>query len=303
MSEPTTTSPRPLFVVGDVMADVVVALSGSLRRGGDTPSSVALRPGGSAANLAAWAAVLGLDVTYGARVGADALGSAARAALAADGVRCHVAVDDEAPTGTCVVLVEPGGERTMLPDSGANTRLSVADLPPVPAGAHLHLSGYVLLNEGSRAAGVEALSRARAAGATTSVDPSSAGWLEEVGVVRFLAWTAGVDLLLANAEEAAVLSGAGLSGRGDPEQSAAVLARTYPQVVVKLGAQGALWTSGERSARATAEPVDVVDTTGAGDAFGAGFLSAWLAGRSPADALSLGCATAARVVTRLGARP
>lgn len=290
--------PRPLIVVGDVMEDVVVALSGPLRRGGDTPSAVTLRPGGSAANLATWAALLGVDVSYVARVGADALGAAARAALSAAGVRCQVAVDAQAPTGTCVVLVEPGGARTMLPDGGANTRLAVTDLPPVPAGAHVHLSGYVLLNEGSRAAGVEALARARAAGATTSVDPSSAGWLEEVGVVRFLAWTAGVDLVLANDEEAAVLA-----GTAGAEQSAAVLARSYAEVVVKLGAQGALWASGTRCEQVPAEPVDVVDTTGAGDAFDAGFLAAWLAGRSPADALALGCATAARVVTRLGARP
>ncbi len=100
--------------------------------------------GGAGANTAAWLAARGVDVTLVARVGDDAAGRAAVAELAAAGVRPAVAVDPDAPTATVVVLVGPGGERTMLSDRGAAARLSPADLPPLDGVDHLHLSGYVL---------------------------------------------------------------------------------------------------------------------------------------------------------------
>src|SRR6185295_20293218 len=107
---------------------------------------------------------------------------------AAHGVTPAVAVDPSLPTGTCVVLVAPGGERSMLPDAGANAALSPADLPDdaFAAGAHLHLAGYALLRDGPpREAALAALRRARAAGMTVSVDPSSAEPLVRFGTARF----------------------------------------------------------------------------------------------------------------------
>jgi sugar/nucleoside kinase (ribokinase family) len=87
-------------------------------------------------------------------------------------VRAAVAVDPDAPTATVVVLVGPGGERTMLSDRGAAARLAVADLPPLDGVDHVHLSGYVL-GVGSCDAGLAALAAARAAGASTSLDPQA----------------------------------------------------------------------------------------------------------------------------------
>jgi sugar/nucleoside kinase (ribokinase family) len=301
-----TTGPRgtetlDVVVVGDVMVDVLASMSGPLAHGSDTPSRVTTAGGGSAANVACWLARHGVPTSYVGRVGDDPLGRESVAALHGCGVTTYVSHDHERTTGTCVVLVEPGGERSMLPDSGANTTLAPADLPQEPfrPGAHLHLSGYTLLNEGCREAALAAISMAQAAGMTVSVDPSSAAPLRAVGAARFLAWTRGVDLLLANRDEAAVLA-----GTTDPNQAAQQLGDDYREVVVKLGADGALWHGGFISASAPAERgVEVVDTTGAGDAFAAGFLASWLLHPEPETALAAGNRLAARAVSVVGARP
>src|SRR5687767_7366274 len=194
------------------MVDVVAALPGPLAHGSDTPARISHSQGGSGANVAAWLAVTGADAAFAGRVGADPLGDAAVAAL--DGVTLAVERDPERPTGTCIVLVHPGGERTMIPDAGANDALELAELP---AGAHLHLTGYTLLREGSRHAALRALELARERGIPVSVDPSSAAPL--AGAAGFLDWVAGAALLLPNADEASVLT-----GERDPDRAARALA-------------------------------------------------------------------------------
>jgi ribokinase len=283
------TRPPRVVVVGDVMTDIVVRLPAKPAYGSDTPAAISQHGGGSAANVAAWLAASGHRATFVGRVGDDLLGRAAVAELRDAGVDVRARFDRTRATGVCVVLVDPSGERTMLPDAGANGALSPADLPDdvFTGGDHLHLSGYALLNPGSRPAALAAVRRARGTGMTTSVDPSSAAPLRELGDAAFRSWTAGIDLCLANQEEASVLAPWG----------------SYPAVVVKLGPGGAEWRHGEVTERVEAESVAAVDTTGAGDAFAAGFLSAWLAGAAPADALRAACALAAQAVSRLGARP
>ncbi len=301
MTVPLGTETLDVVVVGDVMVDVLAVMSGPLARGSDTPSAVATAGGGSAANVAVWLAAQGVPTSYVGRVGDDALGRESVAGLTDRGVTAWVSTEPDLTTGTCIVLVEPGGERSMLPDAGANATLTAADLPQraFRPGGHLHLSGYTLLNPGSRDAGLAALSMAAAADMTVSVDPSSAAPLAELGAARFLSMTRGVDLLLANRDEAAVLA-----GTSDPHLAAQQLGDTYREVVVKLGADGAMWQQGFIGASAPAERgVDVVDTTGAGDAFAAGFLASWLLHPEPETALAAGCRLAARAVSKVGARP
>jgi sugar/nucleoside kinase (ribokinase family) len=298
----TSAARAPVLVVGDLMVDVVAVAAEPVRRGTDTRASVALRGGGAGANVAAWLAGAGVPVTLAARAGDDAAGRAAVAELAAAGVDARVALDPEAATGTCVVLVEPGGERTMLPDRAANLALSPADLPAAAfaPGAHLHLSGYVLLDAGCRPAGLAALERARAAGMSISVDPASAAPLLACGPERVLEWLDRIDVLLPNADEALALT-----GERDPERAAVALAARAGEVVVTLGAQGALWSDGERVRRvpAAAARAAPVDTTGAGDAFAAGWIAAVRDGCAPERALRRATALAARAVARPGARP
>ena len=300
MSGPQGTETLDVVVVGDVMVDVLAAMTGPLARGSDTRSRITTAGGGSAANVATWLAVQRIRTSYVGKVGDDALGRESVAGLTHHGIEAWVSTDQGLTTGTCVVLVEPGGERSMLPDSGANTALTPDDLPRrlFRPGAHLHLSGYTLLNEGPREAGLAALALAQAADMTVSVDPSSAALVEQAGVARFLEWTRGVDLLLANRDEALLLA-----GTDDVSSAASSLGDTYREVVVKLGRDGALWQQGFIAASAPADRVDVVDTTGAGDAFAAGFLASWLLHPEPETALAAGNRLAARAVTRVGARP
>jgi sugar/nucleoside kinase (ribokinase family) len=286
----------PIVVIGDVMVDVVVRLSGPIAAGSDTPAEIVQRGGGAAANVAAWLARSGAAAILVGRVGDDARGRAVMTALRDEGVDVRVAVDPQRPTGTCVVLVAPDGERSMLPDRGANAAL--APTPLTADAAHVHVAGYALLDPGARPAALAALAAAREAGIPTSVDPASAAPLAAARGA-FLGWIDGVDLLLPNADEATVLTGA-----ADPVEAARVLSESAREVVVTLGGAGALWTDGTALVRVPAVPTDVVDTTGAGDAFTAGLLAAWLADPDgdPACALDAGLALAAEVVGRAGAR-
>jgi ribokinase len=287
---------RPL-VLGDVMLDVVARLSGPLAPGSDSHAVIRFHGGGSAANTAAWLAAGGAEPLLAGRVGDDERGRSVRDELRAAGVEAVLGVDPELPTGTCIVLVGPDGERTMAPDAGANDALSDADVPDelLAAAGHLHVAGYALLRSGSRPAARAAISRALERGMSVSVDPSSAALLSP----EFLDHADGAGLLLPNAEEARMLS-----GEHEPERAARALAARFGEVVVTLGADGALWTDGRESVGCDAVPVGaVVDSTGAGDAFAAGLLAARLDGAAPDEALAAGARLAARAVSQPGGRP
>ena len=290
---------EPVVVVGDVATDVVAVLDGAPAPGSDRPAAIRSRGGGAGANVAVHLARLGVPVVLAACVGDDPAGAGLLAQLAAEGVRPHVRAVPGAATGTIVSLVEPDGQRSMLADRGANLDLRPDDVPPPVPGGHLHLSGYTLLDDRPRAAGVAGLAAAREAGATISVDPASTGPLARYGVDRWLADTAAATMLLPNADEARLLTGC-----ADAEAAARALAARYRVVAVTLSADGALWASGDVLVHRPAHPTAVVDTTGAGDAFAAGLLAAWLTDRSvdPEDALDAGLARAAEVVRRPGAR-
>ncbi|SNR30196.1 Sugar or nucleoside kinase, ribokinase family [Blastococcus mobilis] len=274
-------------------------LSGEPAPSSDRPAAIRSRGGGAGANVAAHLARLGTPVLLAGCIGDDAAGAGLTAELAAAGVALRLRTVPGSATGTIVSLVEPDGQRSMLADRGANLELRPDDVPVPPPGGHLHLSGYTLLDPGSRGAGLGALEAAVAAGCTVSLDPASTGPLARYGVDRWLADTAAATLLLPNADEARLLTGC-----TDESDAARALARRHRIVAVTLGADGALWASGDLLLHRPAHPTDVVDTTGAGDAFAAGLLAAWLAApeADPAVALDAGLARAAEVVRRAGAR-
>ncbi len=293
-----------LLVIGDVVTDVVARHRTPLAPATDTAASIRTLPGGAGANAACWAARSGLrEVRLLGRVGGDAAAWHERALVAA-GVRPLLIPDPEAPTATVIALVDEAAERTFLTDSGAVLRLCPADWSPglLDGVAAVHLSGYLFFAPSSRAAALLALRDARAAGRPVSVDPASAGFLAELGPERFLAAVADASVLLPNADEARLLTGA-----ADAETAARRLSRRVPLVVVTLGAAGALVAeAGAVTARVAAPPVPPerrVDSTGAGDAFTGAFLAARLAGADPAEAARAGCAAGAEAVTLVGGRP
>jgi ribokinase len=286
-----------IVVLGDVMVDVVARLSGPLAAASDAPATIRFHGGGSAANTAAWLVAAGAQPVLIGCIGDDERGRHAHGELRSAGVDARLAVDPDLPTGTCIVLVGRDGERTMVPDAGANDALREEDLPDhlLEPGVHLHVAGYALLREGSRQAARAAIGRAVEAGITVSVDPSSFALLS----AGFLDFAEGARLLLPNVHEARALT-----GQRDPASAARALAERFAEVVVTLGAGGALWTDGDEVVRVSAMPVEAVeDSTGAGDAFAAGLLAARMVGVPVGEALAAGCMLAARAVQQPGARP
>lgn len=278
---------------------MVAVLSGLPAPGSDRPAAISTRGGGAGANVAVHLARSGLPVVLAGCIGDDAAAAVLVAELASAGVQLRLRSVPGAATGTVVSLVESDGVRSMLADRGANLQLRPDDVPSPTPGGHLHLSGYTLLDPAPRAAGLAALAAASAAGATVSLDPASTGPLAHYGVDRWLADTASATVLLPNADEARLLTGC-----ADVAAAARTLAGRHEIVAVTLGAEGALWASGSDVVHRPAHPTTVVDTTGAGDAFAAGLLAAWLATPAidPADALDAGLARAADVVRSPGAR-
>lgn len=290
-----------LLVVGDIVTDVVARHAEPIAADTDTAAAIAVRPGGAGANVACWAASCGARVRLLARLGADSA-DWHRAALEAAGVEAVLRIDDAAPTAVVIALVDAAAERTLITDGGASILLGPADWDEalLDGIAHVHLSGYLYFTAPGRALAAVVTKAARARRLPVSVDPASAGFLRSAGVPRFLADVAGTDLLLPNAAEAALLSGA-----AEPAGAAAELsAACGGTVVVTLGAGGALAAEGgAATVRVPGVPATAVDTTGAGDAFTGGLLAARLAGADLRTSVAAGCRAGARAVALVGGRP
>ena len=174
----------------------------------DTPAAIRARPGGAAANQAAWMAHLGACVTFAGRVGArDA--DYHRDELARTGVRPHLAVDLDAETGSIVIMVAPDGERTMFTDRGANRYLREDDLPDglLDEAQVLHLTGYTFFEPALLEVALRLLARARSRDLAVTIDPGSAAFLARLEAGAFLRWTDGAAVCFPNRDEAAMLVG------------------------------------------------------------------------------------------------
>ncbi len=273
--------------MGDVMNDVIVRPSGPLRPGTDCPAEISQSGGGSGANVACWLGRLGMPVRFAGRVGADF--SAQTAAFARHGVQARLGHDDR-PTGTIVAMIADDGERSFYTDRGANLGLGPADLPTELLGEVrlLHVSGYSLFEPGPRAAACDLMAAARRRGVAVSVDAGSSAFLRAAGPEAFRRWTTGSEICFANVEEAAIL---------------AATDADYGCRVVTAGAAGAAaWRGGEH-AGVPGAAVAVWDTTGAGDAFAAGFLAAWMERADLASCLAAAVRCGGVAVGLAGARP
>lgn len=289
-----------VLVVGDVMTDVIVVPEGPIVRGSDRRATVRSRPGGSGANQAVWLGAMGANVLFAARVGADDRSMYENYFRGRD-VVAVLAGDADLPSGVLVTIVDPDGERSFLTDRGANLNLCAADLTPdLLDGVGLVLvSGYSLFAPGPRAAVQGLFAEARSRGIAIAIDPASVGFLREVGTENFLSWVTGADWIFANAEEAEALT-----GLSDLAAQVVALGAQFGRVVIKRGGAGAVL--GDKNGIRLSLPAPVVtvrDTTGAGDAFAAGFMAAWLNGADEAGALAHAIAAGARAVQAIGGQP
>ncbi len=261
---------------------------------GQLVERIRLSPAGTAGGTAVVLSRLGADVRSFGAVGEDAIGTTLLALLAAEGIDVTglVRVPDQ-QTSASVIPVRPNGDRPAWHCIGANGAFTLdhLDRSALDGTTHLHLGGPEFLG-GPAAA--ELLAHGRSIGATTSVDVLAPGDPD------LLAWIADAlpetDLLLPNDEQVLGFTGAATLADGARQ----LVGMGVGCVAVTQGAKGALVVTADAVVEVPAFPIDVVDTTGCGDAFSAGFLRGLALGRDHGAAARLGCAAAAHVARGLG---
>ena len=281
-----------LCTIGDLVEDVVVWLNTELNIGSDTESVIRRTRGGSAANVSMFAALTGTPSRFIGQVGHDRLGSHLCEVLRDSGVDVQVISDGR--TGSIVVLVQPNGQRSFLTDRGVASHLAHFDAALMNDVSILHVPTYSLTDEPLASTCLQYITAARATGALISIDASSSSVLTQYGTDRYRAIIHLLlpDVFLCNEDEAAVLGlGANLPMAG------AVL------TVIKQGPLPviAVQHNGTTTEVAVTPVANIVDSTGAGDAFAAGFLPHYAQTKSINDAVAHGHAVASRVLQSPGA--
>ncbi len=317
--------PQPQYdvvAIGNAIVDVMAPCNNALidelgmTRGGmtliDTDQAHALYEamgpareisGGSAANTLAGLATLGSKCGFIGQVAEDQLGEVFAHDIRAAGIVFDTAARaGDPPTARCLIFVTPDGQRTMNTYLGASQFLPAAALDEalIADAAVLYLEGYLWDPEEPRAAMRRAIAASKTAGRKVAFTLSDAFVIDRHGDdFRALIAAGEIDILFANELELAALT-----GEAEFEAGLAGLAGTVPVLVVTRGAHGAVAVAGGERVDVAAEPVaKVVDTTGAGDLFAAGFLHAHVRGESLAASLRLGAICAAEVISHYGARP
>jgi sugar/nucleoside kinase (ribokinase family) len=259
--------------------------------------------GGSAANSMAGAAALGLNAAFVGQVADDQLGTIFAHDMRSLGVRFETPpIAGPPPTGRCLILVTPDAQRTMSTFPGASHELTSAALDPelIRSASVTFLEGYLWGPERPRAAMLEAARIAQTAGRTVAFTLSESLCIGDrrKGVLGMI--DAGiVDLLFGNEHEVRHLTGC-----GSLSDCIADLSNRVRTLVVTRGARGAIAVeNGEQAEIAAARVEHIVDTTGAGDLFAAGFIAGRCRGRSLGDCLEIGSIAAAEVISHFGARP
>ncbi|HYJ29535.1 MAG TPA: adenosine kinase [Allosphingosinicella sp.] len=260
--------------------------------------------GGSAANTVAGVAALGGRAGFVGQVAADQLGEIFTHDIRALGVEFVTpAKSDGLPTGRCLILVTPDAQRTMNTFRGAAHQLSVEALDPeqIKSASILYLEAYLWRSEGPRAAMREAMRIAHDAGRRVAFTLSDIACIvpHRREIVEMLE-SGAIDLLFANEAEIASLAEA-----GDRDAAIAAIENKVRALVVTCGAEGALAAENGRRVAVPVAKIDagIVDTTGAGDLFAAGFLVGQAEGRSIEQSLKMGSIAAAEIISHFGARP
>ncbi len=260
-----------IIVLGDLNLDISVCVPEKLVPGGEFRTEILSSLGGAAANFACTAARLGAEVAFIGCAGTDPVGDSLVAELKQIKIETHVK-RVAFPTGTIIALTD-GAERTMLCARGANDKLDAAFIKPswFDGASHLHLSGYALLSSVQAAAARRALEIAKNAGVSISLTAPPPNLIRDFGIEDFISAIASVDWLFLNREEGKTITGA-----EKIEDIVTVLSRKFTAGALTLGKDGSLAWDGDSRDRRMTTPLANVDSTGAGDAFAAGFVVDYL---------------------------
>ncbi len=297
------TTIRPMLAVGDLAWDVLTKPDQIILPGGDTTGRVQLSPGGSSANVAVWAARVGMPAGFLGKVGQDRFGEFAVHDMIAEGVTSHVIWTDQSPTGVILVLIDSSGQRSMITSQGADFLLEPSELPieAIQSSSHVHITAWSVFTDPPRQAALKAARIATEAGASVSFDPGSYQMIREIGREEFRRTTSdlSVDFIFPNLEE-----GRAMTGAKTPAEVLEALQDIYPQtmIILKLDKDGALVAEGNKSFQVAATNDTAVDATGAGDAFCGAFLGHYLRSKNARAAAELAAQIAGWVVSRFGAR-
>ena len=291
-----------VLCIGDVMLDVIARINVSPQKinfGSDTASRISTSSGGAAGNVAAWLTRTDARSTIVSHVGDDPAGAAIVAEFDALGVSHGDLVIPGETSGVVVGLVDSSGERTMFPDKGANSRLTVTDLPDLGTFQAVYISGYALLNPLARDGVLAMIEKIKAEGLPIYFDPASVGAMKDVADKELHNWFSMMDVLFLNEEESIYLTGS-----VDIERALNYLLDFSQVVVIKRGSAGAIAKArGFDSISLPAFAATVVDTTGAGDSFAAGFIASYSKNHDLTAALQAGGELAAGCVAIVGGRP
>lgn len=259
--------------------------------------------GGSAANTLAGLAALGRKCGFIGQVHDDQLGRVFAHDIQAMGIRFETpAATDGPPTARCLIMVTPDAQRTMNTFLGASQFLPAAalDLDMIRSASILYLEGYLWDPEQPRAAMRSAIEAARGAGRQIAFTLSDAFVIERhrADFLKLIA-NGEIDILFANENEIC-----SLTQLDDCEKAVAAIAGKVPVLVVTRSENGALCIKDGVRYECPAAPAErVIDTTGAGDLFAAGFLAGHVMGKDPSESLKMGAIAAAEVISHYGARP
>ena len=284
------------------MLDVIVRIDVAPQKinyGSDTASRISTGSGGAAGNVAAWLTRTDARSTIVCHVGDDPAGGAIVADFDALGVEHGDLVISSQASGVVIVLVDSLGERTMFPEKGANSSLTISDLPELSKFQAVYISGYALLNPLSRPGVLAMIERIKADNITIYFDPASVGTMKDVSDDEMHQWFSLMNVLLLNEEESIYLTGS-----VDIERALDYLLDYSEVVVIKRGSMGAIAkTRGFDSISVPAIAATVTDTTGAGDSFAAGFIATYAKSHDLTAALTSGTQLAASCVAIVGGRP
>ncbi len=297
-------SHKAIIAVGDLVWDVLAKPDSILLPGGDTTGRIALAPGGSAANVAAWVARAGARAGFIGTVGADIFGDLVTADLANERVEVHVNRSRTHDTGVILAMIDRSGQRSMVTNQGADFYLVPEDLPAsvLTECGHVHITAWSLFTDPPRAAALRAARIAAEAGATISFDPASFQMIREMGHDRFarIIVDLPIDMIFPNRDE-----GEALTGEREPEAIAQALSESFGGAIIalKLDREGCYILADGQGRHYPTEVTEVIDTTGAGDAFDGAFLARYAHDGDLAAAAQFANRVGRWVVSRYGARP